>query len=163
MADLRSWRQGQSQSLDKLGETLGLGGQNRARTIQRIETGESQADADLAEAIQRVTEGVVTPLDLHTTRLAWLKSNGKARAFGPEPELFDRPASGERIVGVAAGAEPDRPGEAGDHPRGHDHVGDATGSGPRIPNIEQPLNPTHGGTVARGGEGVTANHGGNAA
>lgn len=81
MSRLRTWRQENKLSLNALGEMLGLGGRNRARTIQRIETGESLCDADLARAIEAVTAGAVTPADMHQTRLAWLEDNSRARPF----------------------------------------------------------------------------------
>ena len=107
MADLRDWRQGQRLSLDKVAGMLGLSGQNPARTIQRVETGESLPDADLAAALTKISDGAVTPVDLHLTRLAWLRESGRARAFGPEPELFDRrPDADTNATTVADPAAP---------------------------------------------------------
>lgn len=74
---LKDWRTGQAKTLKDVSEALCVKG--GARTIHRIETGAVDADADMAERIRALTGGAVTPIDLHFTRLAWLKENRPGR------------------------------------------------------------------------------------
>ena len=74
---LRDWRKLADKTLKDVAEGLNVSG--GARTIQRIETGQVDADADMAERIHGFTQGAVTPLDLHQMRLEWLKANRPER------------------------------------------------------------------------------------
>ena len=80
---LKSWRTKQDLTLAEAAAKFGLGGPNPARSYQRIETGESRADADLVDVIRKVTGGKVTPADMHETRLEYLRQNDKVRPFEP--------------------------------------------------------------------------------
>ena len=78
MTFLGTWREQQGFTLKQAGEHFGFGGRNPARTYQRIESGETAADAITAERVVRLTGGVVTVQDLHETRLAWLRARGRS-------------------------------------------------------------------------------------
>lgn len=75
--NLRDWRKLNNKTLKDVAEDLALAG--GGRTIQRIETGEVDADADMRERIARYTHGLVTPIDMHETRLNWLAANRPER------------------------------------------------------------------------------------
>lgn len=77
---LNDWRIASGKTLGECAVLLGLSG---ARTYHRYETGENRVDADLVDVIIRVTDGAVTAVDMHTTRLDWLKVNRPER-FVPE-------------------------------------------------------------------------------
>jgi transcriptional regulator with XRE-family HTH domain len=83
--ELKTWRLAKGLTLDQAGQMLGLSGVNVARAFQRIETGESPADADMAAAIGELTGGAVGADDLNAVRLAWLRENDRAREFNVEP------------------------------------------------------------------------------
>lgn len=74
---LRDWRKLADKTLKDVAEGLHVPG--GARSIQRIEIGQVDADADMAERIEIFTHGAVTPLDLHRVRLEWLKANRPER------------------------------------------------------------------------------------
>lgn len=69
---LREWRQTQKLSLHRMASLLGLANQV---TYRRYEIGEHRADAPIIEKIVAATDGVVTPQDMHETRLSWLREN----------------------------------------------------------------------------------------
>jgi transcriptional regulator with XRE-family HTH domain len=73
---LRDWRLTQGHSLERVAADLGLEARGRARKVQRWETGENEAPAPIVAAIRLLTAGAVTPVDMHDTRMAWLRSNG---------------------------------------------------------------------------------------
>lgn len=80
---LSEWRKAAGLTLRECAERMGLAGKNPARTYQRLETGEQQADADVVEKIDGMTAGQVTSRDMHETRLAFLvrqKSAGQMEA-----------------------------------------------------------------------------------
>jgi transcriptional regulator with XRE-family HTH domain len=79
--DLKTWRVENKLTLADLAARLGLTGPNPGRNLQRIEMGENRPDADLIAAIERFTDGAVDAAAMNETRLAWLKSNDKARTF----------------------------------------------------------------------------------
>jgi transcriptional regulator with XRE-family HTH domain len=79
MTSLRDWRQARSLTLDAVAAKLGMPGKNPARTVQRIETGELEARADLVADIAKLTRNEVTAAELTGTRLAWLEANGRRR------------------------------------------------------------------------------------
>lgn len=62
-------------SLAETARALGITGVNPGGTLARIEVGSRQPDADMIERIGRLTEGSVTPEDMHAVRLDWLKAN----------------------------------------------------------------------------------------
>lgn len=76
---LKTWRIQSGKSQGECAMALGMRG--GARTFQRIESGESSADADMVERISAMTGGEVSAVDMHETRLSWLKTN--------RPEKFD--------------------------------------------------------------------------
>ena len=73
------WRKRNKWSLARLGEALSIGGSNPGRAAQRIERGEAPVDADMAEAIGKVTGGDVTLQDLHDQRLEWKRRSEAAQ------------------------------------------------------------------------------------
>lgn len=72
---LECWRRSNGLTLAEVGEALGFASSNPARGLQLIERGERKADANIVAAIELLTEGSVTPRDMHETRLDWLKLN----------------------------------------------------------------------------------------
>lgn len=76
---LKLWRTSQGKSQGECALMLGMRG--GARSFQRIETGESSADADVVERIERMTGLQVTASDMHRIRLAWLREH--------RPEKFE--------------------------------------------------------------------------
>jgi hypothetical protein len=72
-AMLKQWRSSQGKSQGECALVLGMRG--GARSFQRIETGESSADADTIDRIVRMTGGAVTVKDMHDIRLAWLRQH----------------------------------------------------------------------------------------
>ena len=83
--ELKEWRIAKGWSQGQLGEALGFPAESRASQAERIENGKIKVDADLGEAIGRLTGGAVTPVDMQATRLAWLKAQGRDRAFPVSP------------------------------------------------------------------------------
>lgn len=98
--DFRAWRVAHKVTLLKAARALGFDGQNPARTLHRIESGEAAADADLAADIARYTRGEVTGNDLQAARLHYLEKNGKRRRApgGRAPRV--RPRSSNAIGGA---------------------------------------------------------------
>ena len=78
--NLKTWRIDQTLTLDSLARELGITGVNPGRTLQRIENGESSADADLIADISKRTQGAVTAVDMQAVRLAYLEKTGRRRA-----------------------------------------------------------------------------------
>lgn len=68
---LRDWRIQNNKSQRGCSEALGLAG--GARSFQRIETGETGVDADMAMRIISLTNGAVSLQDMHETRLDWIR------------------------------------------------------------------------------------------
>jgi transcriptional regulator with XRE-family HTH domain len=68
----RDWRLGCKLTRAACARALGIEGRNPSRTMQRIETGETRADAPIVEKIRALTGGMVTAEDMHQQRLAWL-------------------------------------------------------------------------------------------
>lgn len=92
-AMLKTWRLTQEKSQAECALALGLPG--GARSFQRLESGESNTDADMVERIARLTGGAVTAADMHAVRLAWLKAN-RPEKFGAEaPAALPSPPVGE--------------------------------------------------------------------
>jgi hypothetical protein len=83
------WRKQKMLSLDQVGKDLGLPGVNVARTVQRIESGEALADADLINAIGVLTDGAVRADDMHASRLEWLRRKGRDRFVASIEVLHD--------------------------------------------------------------------------
>lgn len=81
--ELKAWRLGKGWSQRRMADAFGIAGANPASQIERIENGKIKAEADLIDAIERVTEGEVTAVDMQATRLAYLREAGKAREFEP--------------------------------------------------------------------------------
>lgn len=79
--DFKAWRLSKGLSLADVAGRLGIAGANPSREVQRIETGEARPDADLVQAIGRLTGGAVGADDLMAARLLWLKAAGRARTF----------------------------------------------------------------------------------
>lgn len=69
---LKDWRRGRGWSLARLAEELALSGRSPSETVRRWETGESRPDADVVDRIGLLTDGVVTPNDMHEARLRHL-------------------------------------------------------------------------------------------
>lgn len=78
--NFKDWRIASNRTLAECAEALGIEG--GGRTLQRIETGENRADADMVERILAFTGGEVTAQDMHAVRLAWLKEN-RPEKFAP--------------------------------------------------------------------------------
>lgn len=76
---LKDWRKEKMLSLAEVGRGLGLAGVNVARAVHRIESGEALADADLINAISTLTDGAVKAEDMQSSRLDWLRRNGRDR------------------------------------------------------------------------------------
>lgn len=72
---LVDWRLSRKLSAAEAARFFGIGGVNPGRTLARIEAGERQPDADMIERICLLTDGLVSPHDMHATRLDWLKAN----------------------------------------------------------------------------------------
>lgn len=72
---MKAWRIERGWSVAETARALGILGINPGATLARIEAGSRQPDADMIERIRILTEGAVTPADMHDTRLAWLKTN----------------------------------------------------------------------------------------
>ena len=72
-AALRRYRTANDLTLKELGAQLSV----NKTTLLRWETGEASPDADMIERIVIVTGGAVTATDMHETRLAWLKAQGR--------------------------------------------------------------------------------------
>ena len=67
---LDQWMTSTGMTPDQLGRELGVSGE----AVRRYRLGSRSPDALIQEAIVRVTGGAVTVLDLHDTRLRFLKS-----------------------------------------------------------------------------------------
>ena len=91
---LRDWRSKEGYGLAALARMLGICGVNPGGTLARIETGSRQPDADMVERIAKLTDGVVTALDMHAVRLAWLKRN-RPEKFSLQVADRTAPAHGE--------------------------------------------------------------------
>lgn len=89
--------------MERMAREIGLSGANVARTLQRIETGEALADADIVAAIFFRTGGEVTALDISGSRLEWLQSKGRNRFS--TPDAVSSPASSSSDPVPAAGSE----------------------------------------------------------
>lgn len=77
---LRDWRIRENLNLREMADSLGIGhGANPSRRMQRIETGEAQPDAILADDIVTLTKGEVTLKDMNDTRKEFL-SAGRSMA-----------------------------------------------------------------------------------
>ncbi|WP_027488482.1 helix-turn-helix domain-containing protein [Allorhizobium undicola] len=62
-------------TLDACAKALGIG---HARNYQRYESGAHSPDAPIIQKIMRLTNGAVTPEDMHADRIDWLKANKPA-------------------------------------------------------------------------------------
>ncbi len=87
---LSTWRIDRGMALAETARALGLSGLNPGHTLKRIENGSRQPDADMIERIVMLTEGHVTPADMHAVRLTWLKAN-RPEKF-PNPQLMPEAA-----------------------------------------------------------------------
>lgn len=96
--DLRTWRRREEHSLADLARLLGLDGRNPAARVQRWETGEARAPADIEALIVDLTGGEVTLADQHRTRLAFLeRRRGASSALRPAGEARARGSSGSPV------------------------------------------------------------------
>ena len=73
---LMDWRLRENLTLGAAATFFGL---MNARTYQRYETGENRPDAPLAQTFVDLTSGDVSILDLHDTRLEWLRAQSQRR------------------------------------------------------------------------------------
>ncbi|MGY6709741.1 MAG: helix-turn-helix domain-containing protein [Rhizobiaceae bacterium] len=76
---MKAWRIERGLSVAETARALGIGGVNPGGTLARIEAGSRQPDADMVARIVRLTQGAVTPADMHATRLDWLRLNRPER------------------------------------------------------------------------------------
>lgn len=81
--NLADWRAAEKLSTADVAKLMGLDGAHGSSTIWNWETGRARPDADMIDRIVRMTGGAVTPADMHTIRLDWLKAN--------RPEKFSEP------------------------------------------------------------------------
>lgn len=88
---LKEWRINSGMTQAECAKALGLLG--GARSFQRIEAGETGADADMVERICILTAGAVTPADMHAVRLNWLKANRPEKFEGSSPDGVPHDAS----------------------------------------------------------------------
>ena len=88
---LKEWRIESGMTQAECAKALGLLG--GARSFQRIEVGETGADADMVERIRLLTSGAVTPNDMHAIRLDWLKANRPEKFEGSSPDGVPHGAS----------------------------------------------------------------------
>ncbi|RWN11785.1 hypothetical protein [Mesorhizobium sp.] len=73
---LKEWRLTHGKTMSECASLFGL---DNARTYQRYETGENRPDADLVERFSALTDRSVGAVDMHETRLAWLRENQPAK------------------------------------------------------------------------------------
>lgn len=101
---LAEWRKSQSLSCGEV--AAALGDRCDATSVWNWETGRARPDADVTELLIQLSNGNVTPSDMHAARLAWLKAN--------RPEKFH---AGEASQGAGdAGPAADRDEDAGPAP-----------------------------------------------
>ncbi len=83
---LSEWRKSKSISTSELARQLGLNGERDSGNVWNWETGRARPDADIVEAIDRLTEGAVSAADMHAVRLDWLKAN-RPEKFSAAPTM----------------------------------------------------------------------------
>ncbi|WP_283800079.1 helix-turn-helix transcriptional regulator [Nitratireductor sp. GZWM139] len=84
---LRDWRKQRKMSAAETARSLGIAGVNPGGTIARIEVGSRRPDADMVQRIHDLTGGLVSALDMHETRLAWLRQNRPDRFFSVQAAI----------------------------------------------------------------------------
>ena len=92
---LKDWRLRNQLSQKAVGELVGRqlkGEPMQARTLQRYETGEQATPPEVVEAISIVTEGAVTPIDMHRTRIDWSRHAVKQCSPSGVQQLDDQSA-----------------------------------------------------------------------
>ena len=75
--DLEGWRLELRLSYEKLAEHIGVSGASQAH---KYASGALRPPPEILENIMRVTGGRVGPLQMHRTRMAWLKAHGRMRS-----------------------------------------------------------------------------------
>jgi len=75
-----------------------VGAVRSSRTIARIVSGAVMPDADMVARIEALTAGEVTAIDMHVTRLDWLKANRPERFDVDRPLLPATPAEDRETV-----------------------------------------------------------------
>ncbi|MBN9044654.1 MAG: helix-turn-helix domain-containing protein [Rhizobiales bacterium] len=79
--NLAEWRKREGLSCDEVARRLNITAARGGSSVWNWETGRARADADIIERIEQLTGGEVSPLDMHRTRLAWLRhSRGEGAA-----------------------------------------------------------------------------------
>lgn len=75
---LRDWRERARFTPEGLAKRLSLtiGADVSARSLARIEAGQTQCPTDIAEALTIITGGEVTACDLHDIRVAYMRAHG---------------------------------------------------------------------------------------
>lgn len=77
--ELADWRKAEKLSTTEVAERLRMAGDHASSTVWNWETGRARPDADVIDRIERLTQGAVTSVDMHRTRLGWLKANRPER------------------------------------------------------------------------------------
>lgn len=73
--NLAEWRKAEGHSCGDLARMLNIAATRGGTSVWNWETGRARADADVIDRIEKLTGGMVTPLDMHRTRLDWLRRN----------------------------------------------------------------------------------------
>ncbi|MEN5299924.1 YdaS family helix-turn-helix protein [Brucella sp. TWI559] len=73
--NLADWRKSEKLSCEELARRLGITVSRGGTNVWNWESGRTRADADVIDRIEKLTGGHVTPLDMHRTRLSWLRRN----------------------------------------------------------------------------------------
>ncbi len=71
---LEDFRTNEGLTYEALATLIGV---SSARQAQKYAAGEAMPRAEIVERIRLVTNGAVSPNDLHETRIEWLRSKGK--------------------------------------------------------------------------------------
>ncbi|ELT50247.1 helix-turn-helix domain-containing protein [Brucella intermedia] len=72
---LADWRKREGLSCDEVARRLEIVAARGGSSVWNWETGRARADADIIDKIEILTDGEVSPLDMHRTRLDWLRQN----------------------------------------------------------------------------------------
>ncbi|MBB5703575.1 transcriptional regulator with XRE-family HTH domain [Ochrobactrum daejeonense] len=72
---LADWRKREGLSCDDIARRLEITAVRGGSSVWNWETGRARADADIIDRIEILTKGEVSPLDMHRTRLDWLRQN----------------------------------------------------------------------------------------
>lgn len=72
---LADWRKREGLSCDEIARRLEIAAARGGSSVWNWETGRARADADIIDRIEILTNGEVSPLDMHRTRLDWIRQN----------------------------------------------------------------------------------------